>query len=1286
MEASRSIATIFVLVGFVNANFTSFVNFETTEVGLRNSKGEICLGVTFSITLINLNINDTSNRIPFDLTSTTISGYCAKKVKGDALLTATVSHDNRKKRLKLYFSTKNVLVKKFEELRWQLRKVVYVETFGDDTVSFESDNSSIVMSAPLTQKYVCKDRLNITLHSPGYRDVIVEFSPEIDVQPYGPRSNFYICERTRKRTLAESFENKATVFSGIVLGLTSVSAIIGHAVRRHFIPERKQMYENLGVIYSQNTFPSFPPFPPSTHSPPRHAGERKTIKIGALFVDDNSSYSPYVGYTGSIGALYMAIDHIRAKHLLDDYDFNITVRYDNCIERQAVGLGFELISTYDVDVIIGPTCNVPAIAIGVMAAYYNLPNYIWGFTTANELAYVPRYPTVIILTPNYFTLSLALLGLLDHFGWKQFAFIYSATEDEQKCPIFLTDIDKAVFAAPQYTISDTVVMRSFNTTDIYDALTETSTKARKLGMAENRSIYVWEDQSDTPDGRDKDAFQAFRRTFMLNDIDVVQEINEASINFSRAVEAKMLHAPLNCGSACDPQNGWQMAQYAPQLHDAMLIYAVGVNNSLANNRSIRDGGWIFDNTPATYEGALSNVTIAWDGARTPRFAFSGLGNSDEPWRMALVLMDSRGANATVSLFYPKARESEYVWNGRPQPLDVPVCGFTGSKCPIPFYEEYKIYIIVAAIVAVLLVVAIIVVIISAVRARRREKERLDALWKIPYYELSAVVHKNRSSSFMSSASEVTSKVLENRTETEKMCYFYHDKDALTGLKHPIMTRYDEKVSAEFRKMRQIEHDNLNRFVGIAVDAGVTYSLWRFCSRGTLQEVITKGSLPMDSIFIQSMLIDLAQGLIYVHESFMGRHGRLSSQVCVVDDRWQVKVSFYGLSYVKEIEPRADEELLWTAPELLRGEVDDQGTAECDVYSFAIIASELLTKRPAWDLDNRKETAKDIVQKVAKVSMHPFRPEIDVNDSSDAIPSLLQLIRECWTEVPRHRPTIRNVKSLLGSMQRGKRINLMDHVMETLENYASSLEEEVEERMKELVAEKKKSDVLLHRMLPKQVAEKLKAGESVEPESYDSVTIFFSDVVSFTTLASKCTPLQVVTLLNALYTFFDGTISRHDVYKVETIGDGYLCASGLPARNGVQHIKEICDLALELVMGLKDFRVPHLPQESISIRVGVHSGPVVAGVVGLTMPRYCLFGDTVNTASRMESNGKAANVHLSNDAKEILLKTTTGYRTKCRGEVMIKGKGMMVTHWLCGRGQDVIAEYDDDEEPETARIS
>ncbi|ETN82787.1 hypothetical protein NECAME_07792 [Necator americanus] len=168
--------------------------------------------------------------------------------------------------------------------------------------------------------------------------------------------------------------------------------------------------------------------------------ERKTIRIGGLFVNENSTYTPFVGYTGSIGALYLAIDQIRKRHLLDNFDFNVTIRYDNCIEEEAVGYAVELIRDFEVDVIIGPTCNVPAIAVGVIAAYYNLPNYIWGFTTANELAVVPRFPTVIIMTPNYFTLSLALLSIMEHFEWNQFAFIYSDDEDNQKCPIFVNDI------------------------------------------------------------------------------------------------------------------------------------------------------------------------------------------------------------------------------------------------------------------------------------------------------------------------------------------------------------------------------------------------------------------------------------------------------------------------------------------------------------------------------------------------------------------------------------------------------------------------------------------------------------------------------------------------------------------------------------------------------------------------------------------------------------------------------------------------------------------------------
>jgi guanylate cyclase len=134
------------------------------------------------------------------------------------------------------------------------------------------------------------------------------------------------------------------------------------------------------------------------------------------------------------------------------------------------------------------------------------------------------------------------------------------------------------------------------------------------------------------------------------------------------------------------------------------------------------------------------------------------------------------------------------------------------------------------------------------------------------------------------------------------------------------------------------------------------------------------------------------------------------------------------------------------------------------------------------------------------------------------------------------------------------------------------------------------------MLPKQVAEKLKIGQSVEPESFDKVTVFFSDVVSFTNLSAKCTPLQVVNLLNDLYTTLDSVIAEYDVYKVETIGDGYLCVSGLPHRNGNEHARHIANMALQFIRSIKTFTIPHLPGHQISLRIGLHSGPCVAGVV------------------------------------------------------------------------------------------
>ncbi|XP_046625513.1 soluble guanylate cyclase 88E isoform X1 [Neodiprion virginianus] len=219
---------------------------------------------------------------------------------------------------------------------------------------------------------------------------------------------------------------------------------------------------------------------------------------------------------------------------------------------------------------------------------------------------------------------------------------------------------------------------------------------------------------------------------------------------------------------------------------------------------------------------------------------------------------------------------------------------------------------------------------------------------------------------------------------------------------------------------------------------------------------------------------------------------------------------------------------------------------------------------------------------------------------------------------------------------------------------------LEESMRKLDAEMKRTDELLYQMIPKQVADRLRNGESPIDtcEMFDSVSILFSDVVSFTEICSRISPMKVVSMLNAMYSIFDTLTERNRVYKVETIGDAYMVVSGAPDKEH-DHADRVCDMALDMVEAITDLKDPSTDQH-LQIRVGVHSGAVVAGIVGLKMPRYCLFGDSVNTASRMEATSEAMQIHISQPTKELL---SSSYKVTERGEIQVKGKGSMKTYWL-----------------------
>jgi len=218
--------------------------------------------------------------------------------------------------------------------------------------------------------------------------------------------------------------------------------------------------------------------------------------------------------------------------------------------------------------------------------------------------------------------------------------------------------------------------------------------------------------------------------------------------------------------------------------------------------------------------------------------------------------------------------------------------------------------------------------------------------------------------------------------------------------------------------------------------------------------------------------------------------------------------------------------------------------------------------------------------------------------------------------------------------------------------------------------------LVRQMLPRKVCLPLRQGKPVPPEAFSDVAIFFSDVVGFTSISAGVAPIRVLQLLNTLFTVMDYCCSLFPLYKVETIGDAYMVAGGLPERdpNSAQHL---ADFALVVAAAVAAAVVSPLDGTPIRIRMGCHTGKVMAGVVGTLMPRYCLFGDTVNTASRMESNGEAGRVHCSEAFAQKLLTTSdatagtekepggAGQRhvLQERGLIDIKGKGAMRTYWL-----------------------
>jgi guanylate cyclase len=204
-----------------------------------------------------------------------------------------------------------------------------------------------------------------------------------------------------------------------------------------------------------------------------------------------------------------------------------------------------------------------------------------------------------------------------------------------------------------------------------------------------------------------------------------------------------------------------------------------------------------------------------------------------------------------------------------------------------------------------------------------------------------------------------------------------------------------------------------------------------------------------------------------------------------------------------------------------------------------------------------------------------------------------------------------------------------------------------------------SDGLLHNILPDEIARRLKASQTMIADDYASASVLFADVVDFTPMSAEMSPPELVGLLNAVFTTFDGFVSELDLEKIKTVGDAYMVAAGVP-RERPDHAHAIADLALRI----RDcVETTTFAGHRISVRIGINSGPVVAGIVGTHKFAYDLWGDVVNIASRMESEGVPGSIQVSPATYELI---RDRYVCEPRGGVRIKGKGDMNTFILASK--------------------
>ncbi|XP_018313429.1 atrial natriuretic peptide receptor 1 isoform X1 [Mycetomoellerius zeteki] len=964
-------------------------------------------------------------------------------------------------------------------------------------------------------------------------------------------------------------------------------------------------------------------------------------------------------------AVLLAVKYVSSpRGPLPGWNIKVDYRDSYCSSTYGPLAAFQFYINQTADAFLGPVCDYVIAPVARYAGVWGIPVLTAGAQAEAFRHKGQHYPTLTRMMGSHRLVGEALRHILRSFGWKICGLLFhnhemASSKGNSECHFTLSAVYTALNQTPAHKsfnqeTADTeeyknllsliaksarIIVMCANSTTIREILLA----AEELGMvdsgeyvffsielssSDNDSKEPWRVDGDT-DERNEKARKAYQA---LLTVTARTPDNLEYLNFSREVKS-LAQSKYNFifGNS-------SVSTFVTAFYDAVLLYALALKDSLPEKPGEvnLDGGNLTRRMwGKSFKGITGDVNIDENGDRIADYSLLDMDPETSKFE---IVANYYGANKTLE--YIPGKQIHWAGGRLEPPPDTPTCGFDGSLCPDNSLPGYAILSMVLSSIVVVLVVGSVFI----YRRFKLEAEIASMTWKVHWDDVIVIPNaKTRGSMYSLIANKFRGSELTIYSEdnaslpdgVDRNVYvptgFYKNSKVAIKLIPRNKVEISRPLLLELKRMKDLQHDHLVRFYGACLEPPHCCLLTEYCPKGSLQDILENEQIKLDRVFRGSLIHDIVRGMAYLHASEVKSHGNLKSSNCVVDSRFVLKIADFGLHELRrsaDVDSDGDKnsyaywrKQLWTAPELLRLERQlPEGTQKGDVYSFAIIVHEIVMRQGPFYLgDNNEFSPKEIIEGVRRGGGSPLRPVIDDASVEEEVATLM---RRCWAQEAADRPDFPALKQTIRKINKDyESSNILDNLLSRMEQYATNLETLVEERTADYLEEKRKCEELLYQLLPKSVASQLILGQSVIAETYDQVTIYFSDIVGFTSLSAESTPLQVVDLLNDLYTCFDSIIENFDVYKVETIGDAYMVVSGLPVRNGMNHAREIARMSLALRDTVMTFSIRHRPTEQLKLRIGMHSGPCVAGVVGLKMPRYCLFGDTVNTASRMESNGE-----------------------------------------------------------------